>query len=128
MNIIELLAIARKVDNYENDPVAGLKVLWTSTTVFQATCPAGKRWFLLGGYIDRDVAATCVVRIRDSAANFLRSLSDAAASTVRIPLIENEFAQTGIFILDPGDYVHVYFGVAQGAAAFASCQVLEVDI
>lgn len=127
----ELLTLAVKLNNYDLDATAG--GLWTSTTVYQATVPAGKRWWVLGGVLNRDVSSTALVQARDSAAAVIfQFASEGAAATLTV--WPNRTASAGFgdcprpFPLDPGEMIRITLGTAQSTAAFATCVVLEVDV
>jgi len=127
--VAELLTVARKLDNYEIDPVGGLKVLWTDTTHYNAVVPAGKRWFLFGGYGARDVVATAKIYCFNLNDKLVLKLGDFAAGAAG--LWYPTTAETGNIVfpypLDAGEYVQILFSVAQTAGAYATCFVLEVD-
>ncbi len=122
------LANAKKVDNYEAD-ATGATALWPDTTHYKATCPAGKRWVLIGGVVKRDVSSTLDMYVRSSATEALLQLDIQTAATgySAYPNYLRSDAKT-LIVLDPGDYVEALFGTAQGAGAIASCQVLEFEL
>jgi len=114
--------------NYEKD-ATGATTLWPATTTYVATVPAGKIWQFWGGYLDGDAAETIVVTIHDADDNQLLG-----------PLLSEANATVGYSYPDPalytsqmpipllaGWYVLLTFGGAQGANAYASCIVTEVD-
>ena len=128
----ELLTVAKKIDNYAADATGG--GLWTSTTTYEVTVPAGKRWFLLGGVIKPDTSATTSTTAYNAADEPLYKIGYQAAGTNLQAMLK----QTADYnhanphghplVLDAGDYVDVEFGAAQGASAYCSCVVLEVDV
>lgn len=128
------LHFARKVNNYDIDATAG--GLWTSTTTYRATVPALKRWFVIGGFVNRSVNGTLVVRSYNAAGAIIAMHDSQAAatggtaypSTQASTYIQQKTANGFMAILDPGEFVELTFGNAQDAAAYASCIVLEVDI
>jgi len=129
----ELLTLAKKFNNYEIDPVTGLKVLWLSTTSFRAVVPTGKRWFVIGGVVNRNVSSTLTITIRDSSnALILRIQYLAAATGISLwPSTYSDIANMDIvnpIPLDAGEYFDLLFGTAQDAGSYASCMVLEVDV
>lgn len=126
--IANLLTTAKKIDNYEIDPVTGDKVLWTSTIAYKATVPAGKRWFFLGGIVDRNVSSTVNGHIRNSADKYLRTLIEEAAGTGEKFYPEYIYGWPTPIVMDVGDYIHLHFGTAQDAGSWATAQVLEIDI
>lgn len=130
MNVTELLTIARKINNYEIDPVGGVKVLWTSTTEYKAVVPTGKRWFLYGGIFNRSVNSTASVYLYDSSDDILLHLDTFAAGT-GLGAYPNVARTANIifpWVMDAGEYVKISLGTAQDASAYATCMVLEVDI
>ncbi|GAH94804.1 unnamed protein product [marine sediment metagenome] len=124
MSVPDLLTVARKLNNYAEDATAG--GLWTDTTHYRVTVPTGKRWFLLGGNIDRDVSATIGTWVFDSAGNQIGILLSEAAETTVVAFPETVF-EVPKFVLDAGEYIESFFGAAQSTAAFHSCIVLEVN-
>lgn len=128
MNIADQWLYAKKIDNYEIDPVAGLKVLWTSTIAFKATVPAGKRWIFLGGIVDRNVSSTLTGHIRSKADKYLRTLIEETAATGEKFYPEYVYGWPTPIIMDAGDYIHLHFGTAQDAGSWATAQVLELNV
>lgn len=128
MNNSDLLTLARKVNNYEIDPVGGLKVLWIDTTHFTGTVPLYKRWIVLGGIINRNVNSTVIVALRDVSNNTITHLLDEPAATGLKVYPESDFQIGRDWILDPGEDFYMLFGVAQDAGSYANCVVLEVNI
>ena len=130
--VTDLLTVARKLNNYEADATGG--TLWTSTTTFRATCPVGKRWFLLGGVVLRDVSATCAIMLYDAANKIIQRIASETAGTTAFAYpsqtaVAAAQAPVGtLLILDVGEYLQMTFGAAQSTAAYASCVVLEVDV
>lgn len=123
----DLLTIARKVDNYEiYTGVAD--VYWVDTTHYRATCPTGKRWFLLGGAYSRDNSATGTVYIYNADDKLIAQIGYEGAATGRAAYPEYAQAKATAWVFDVGDYLEILFGAAQSTAAFASCVVLEVDM
>ena len=125
----ELLTFARKLNNWEEDPVTGLKVLWTSTTHFIAEVPADKRWFLFGGVADRNVSSTLYAYVKDASDEIILLLAyhSAGTSMASYPIEANVGKTIFPFVMDEGEYVDLTFGTAQDAGSKASCVVLEVD-
>ena len=120
------LAIAKKVNNYAIDATGG--GLFTDTTHYRITCPAGKRWFVLSGSVKADVSATVQVHIFDSSDNIIDRLLYESASTTHFVFPESEFFTGNAKIIDAGEYLEILFGAIQGVGAFASCTILEIDI
>lgn len=126
--VVDLLTVARKLDNYQLDATSG--GLWDSTTNFIVTVPAKKRWFLFGGNVSRGVSSTMYAYVKDSDDNIILMLAyhAAAAAAAAYPLAANTGNVVFPYPMDPGDYVNLLFGVAQNASSYASCVVLEVDV
>lgn len=128
----ELKTVALLKDNYAIDATGG--GLWVNTSTYRATVPTGKRWFLIGGICSRDVNSSASVRIYNSTPVQVHNVDEyaAAASVFAFPSRQtgiNASTPSGLpFVLDAGWYLQIAFGVAQGAAAFATCVVLEVDV
>lgn len=128
---IEDLTFAKKVNNYEADATSG--TLWTSTQTFEAVVPGGKRWFVLGGQVTRDVSSTVIITSRDIADKIIHMIYSAGAGT-GTNSFPNTVASASTFPfaeplrLDAGEYILMSFGTAQGATAHASCAVLEVAV
>lgn len=128
MIVAELLTVSKLQDNYDVDATAG--GLWTATTTYQATVPAGKRWKLLGGSVYRSVNATVIVEIRNAANQAIVRLDSLSASTgtSSYPGASYIGPVCSGLMMDPGWYILMTFGVAQDASAWASAVVLEVDV
>jgi len=129
MIFAELLTLARKLNNYEVYG-AGAGPLWTSTTNYKAVVPAGKRWFLYGGVVFRSASATASINVYDAADKKIYTLGSHAAATgiCHYPEAENTGSLAFPIPLDAGEYVDITLGAAQGATAYGTCVVLEVDI
>lgn len=123
-----LLALARLVDNYEIDPVTGLKVLWLSTTSYRAVVPTGKRWILLGGLVNRNVSSTYSGHIYNSDNKAVMRIANQGAATGLHAYPESGFQTGEAYRLDSGWYLDLAFGTAQDAGSYATCMVLEVDV
>ena len=92
--------------------------------------PAGKRWLLIGGYAERDAAATLDLKVTDSADVTIMIMPQIAAGTTNIGF--GNFATDTTwhfepFVLDGGDKIVLDWGVAQTSPEIALL-VLEVDI
>lgn len=114
--------------NWEVD-ATGATTLWPATTTYVAAVPAGKIWLFWGGYLDGDAAETIVVTIHDGSDNqILGPLLSEADATVGYSYPDPALYTSQMPIpLLAGWYVLLTFGGAQGALAFASCIVTEVD-
>jgi len=120
-------AAGKPVDNN----VLGGANFSTDTTHHEITCPSGKRWLVLFGAFNRDVASTIAIDLYDSADLKLQSLCyvAAAAGAGNFPMAASTsaYAQLPMIIMEAGDYVGFVFGVAQTAAAYCRMRVLEID-
>ena len=131
MIFVELLTLAKKVTNYALDATGG--GLWATTTKFKVTCPAGKRWFVIAGSINRAVSSTLDTRIYDESDVVLYMVDNQGAAT-GITSFPNKTANALIaptaypLVMDAGDYLDMSFGTAQNASSWASFTVLEVDV
>ena len=133
VNPHDVLVAADKVDNYiiDTGDLAATNLKWTSTTVQTYEVPASKRWLLYGGVVTRDTStgtATLVVNLTDGT-NVLMNLAteaDATGTTSLLADIPGDYVMP--LIMDAGDQVVITFGEAQGAAAAATCVVLEFDV
>jgi len=123
--VIDLQRV-RKLNNFDVDATAG--GLWDDTTHYIATVPAGKRWILLGGVINRDVSATVKAYARDVSGNIILKMGDEAAGTGYSHYPETAFWIGTPLVLDSSEDVYLQFNVAQGGSAWATCVVLEVSI
>lgn len=126
---------ARKVNNYIEDATdnAATNAKFTSTTAQEYTVPAGKRWFVLGGYVKRDASSTLAVVAYDVSDKIIMYFDYQAAATGQTAWPCQDAHDRAVnpsypIILDAGEYVGISFGSAQGAGAEASCIILEIDI
>jgi hypothetical protein len=114
------------VTNYKKGAAGGAP--WTDTTHYKVTVPTYKRWWLFGGVVNRDANQTCDVMVYDSSNNIVLYLADQAAGTGISHYPDSTLAQVQMPIpLEAGMYVQATFDGAQGANAYASCYVLEVE-
>lgn len=128
MIVAELLTLAKKINNYEIDPITGVQVLWIDSTHFTGTVPLNKRWFVLGGVVNRNVSSTVIVALRDSSnATICHLLDEGAAMGLKtFPEADKQIGRD--WILDAGEDFYMLFGTAQDAGSYANCVVLEVDV
>ncbi len=127
---LDSLVYVRKLNLYIADATdnAATNEKFTSTTVQDYIVPAGKRWFVIGGNINRDASQTVTVDFYDSSDNrILRGDSRGAGTGITEWPSANYDAYFPV-PLDAGEYVKLTFGGAQGAAAWATCVVLEVNV
>ncbi|GAJ08745.1 unnamed protein product [marine sediment metagenome] len=123
----DLLTHAKKINNREIYTASG--TLWIDTTHYKAVVPALKRWFFTGGTVQRDVSSTATVYIKDAADAIIFYADYQAAATTIYQYPDPTVMKAPLpRILDPGEYVEIFFGTAQSTAAYATCVVLEVDI
>lgn len=125
------ILLAEKINNYEADATSG--TLWLDTQHFRVTVPTHYRWFVIGGATTRDVSAASSVKAYDVSDQLIHTIDSqgAATGTQGWPQpVANAGNYSGgqMIVLDAGEYIEVYFAVAQGAGASASCVVLEVPL
>ena len=125
------MTVAKKVNNYEADATGG--TLWIDTQNFKCVVPTGKRWFVIGGASNRDVNAASSVKFYTASDELLHTVDSQAAGTGITGWPQpvgnaGNYSGGQFIVLDAGEYINVYFAVAQGASAYASCVVLEVDL
>ena len=102
---------------------------WDSTTVMTWTVPAGVRWEFIGGTVKNSADATVVVIVQNAASKVVYQLASIAApgATVRVQFPDADIA----FVHRPiplyeGWSIEMTMGAAQGAAAEANIQVVEI--
>ncbi|GAI94354.1 unnamed protein product, partial [marine sediment metagenome] len=122
---------SRILDNYEIDATSG--VHWTSDTTYDAVVPAGYRWLLIGGHINRTVSGTMSAAVYNAADKLVLFLAYASAATGKTGFpntVESgsSLAPPVMIPMDPGWYVRVTLGASQDASAEGSCVVLEVKL
>lgn len=123
-----------KVNNYIEDAtdIAAGNDKFDSDQLATMIVPAGKRWILLGGVVNRDASSTLTIYVKDASDNIIHLVLYSGATAALTTWPDNaDSEKTYIFhpiILDVGEYVEFSFGAAQGAGAFLSCVVLEVDV
>jgi len=123
------------VENYIVDATdnAATNLKWTSTTVQSYTVPTGKRWLLFGGHVKRDTqtgTATLLVDVYNESDKLILRLDTQAnaIATTGYPNATSAAAFVFPMPMEAGWYVKITVGEAQGAAAAASCIVLEFDV
>lgn len=92
--------------------------------------PAGERWKLLGGMVERDTSATLDVRGYNAADHDIYFLSDAVAGTYTVEVPNKaDFKRNygGDIILEAGDYIKIVWGAAQTNPR-VTIRVLKVEI
>ena len=104
---------------------------WTSTTIQTWTVPAGKRWYFLGGTVLNSVDATATLDMYDAQPKIVFGLASiatpGAATRVQYPDADIGYVHRPI-AMDAGWSIKLTMGAAQGAAAEASCVVIEVSV
>jgi hypothetical protein len=101
---------------------------WTSTTEQTWTVPANRRWQVLGGTVLNSADATVTVIIQNTTPKTILQLASIAAPGVgvRVQYPDSDIGYVHRPITIPAGWsVKLTMGAAQGAAAEASCLVLE---
>ena len=102
---------------------------WTSTTVQTWTVPANRRWAFFGGSVKNSADATVTVDMYDAAGKIVLGLASiaapGAAARVQYPDADIGYVHRPI-IMGTGWSVKLTMGAPQGAAAEATCYVLEM--
>lgn len=127
MNYSEILTLGRKINNRLLDSST-----WLTTSTHKFVVPTGKRWFVLGGIVNRSDAATLEIKVADTSDLTIDYIDTQAAGT-GITAWPNDTVDAKIStsypkILDAGERISLVFGAAQGATAYISCIVIEVNI
>ena len=102
---------------------------WDSTTVQTWTVPAGRRWAFLGGTILNSASETAVVIIQNATPKTVYQLASIAApgAGVRVQYPDSDIGYVHRpIMMGPGWSVKLTMGGAQGAAAEATCHVLQM--
>lgn len=126
MNIADQLHYAKKVQLY----LLNATTTWDTTILYSWIVPAAKRWFIMGGMINRDASATVNVDLVDAAnRSFNNLLSESAATGIHEwpDKLKTNFDPMPR-ILDAGEKIRFAFGAAQSTAAYISGWVLEIDV
>lgn len=95
--------------------------------------PAGVRWWILGGIINRDQNSTVYVKLLDSSDNTIEQFEYQGAGTgvTAWPSMSAQATQKNMFFptpAEPGEQVQFSFGAAQGAAGVCVLRVIEVPL
>jgi len=104
---------------------------WTSTTVQTWTVPAGRMWHFLGGSVKNSVDATVTVDMYDANGKVAYGICSIAAPGIgaRVQYPDSDIGYVHRPIqMGPGWALKLTMGAAQGAAAEATCCVVEVQI
>ena len=113
------------VDNYDIDATAG--GLWTDTTHYKVTVPAGYSYFVFGGVIGRSAAQTAITDIYNAAGAIILRLGSLASATTVLNYPDSAAGNLMLPVkVKAGDYIQTTYGGAQGAAAWETCYVLKV--
>ena len=102
---------------------------WDSTTVMTWTVPLGVRWHFIGGTVKNSADATVTVIVQNLADKVVYQLASIAApgATVRVQFPDSDIAYVHRPIpLPTGWKIEMTMGAAQGAAAEANIQVVEI--
>lgn len=103
-------------------------IWWDDTTHYVVTVPAGKVYWLWGGWVDIENNATVDIVIQDASGNLLIELLNEAASTGAFGYPDPALHTCQMPIpMAAGWEVEILFGAAQSTAAFASCVCTIVD-
>lgn len=91
------------------------------------TVPAGKRWLVVGGYAERDQAATLDLKVTDSADKTMMIFDQIAAGVTNIGFgnFDTDGWSFEPFVLEAGDKVVLDWGAAQTTPEIALL-VLEI--
>jgi len=103
---------------------------WTSTTIQTWTVPDGRRWAFLGGTVLNRADATATVIVQNATPKIVYQLASIAApgAGVRVQYPDSDIGYVHRpIILKEGWSVKLTMGAAQGAAAEATCHVLELS-
>ena len=102
---------------------------WDSTTVMTWTVPAGKRWHFIGGTVKNSADATVTCDIHNAADKIVYGICSIAApgATVRVQFPDSDIGYVHRPIPMGSEwYLKMTMGAAQGAAAEANIQVIEI--
>jgi len=102
---------------------------WTTTSVQTWTVPANRRWAFLGGSVKNSADATVTVDMYDSAGKIAYGICSIAApgAGVRVQYPDSDIGYVHRpIIMGAGWALKLTMGAAQGAAAEATCCVLEM--
>ena len=115
------------VDNYDIDATGG--GLWTDTTHYKVTVPAGYYYELYGGVCNRDANQAATTSVFNSADKEVLRLATTAAAATLFSYPDTGAGNLVLPVKIPaGYYVKITLAGAQGAAAFATCYVLSVKV
>ena len=120
--------LGRRLTNY----VKGGASFSDSTSLHKIEVPAGKRWFVLGGMVSRDQAATLSVSANDAAGNKLLQIAYGAAATTGWAIPNNTADSLHLrnfpLVLEAGETINFSFGAAQSTNAIITMFITEVDV
>ena len=113
------------VDNYDIDATAG--GLWTDTTHYRVTVPAGYNYLLWGGYYKGNTADTVVITVANAADKPLFVLLDEANGSTGHYYPDPALMNLSVpLVLKAGDYIEALAGAAQDANAYATCVITPI--
>lgn len=135
MIFAELLTLAKLVTNFDD----AVPLVNNTIKELELTVPAGKRWFLMGGYFTNgdDVARNSSVSITDGTDTILwlrasSAMADGATYLYPTTVASNSnIMPTGMFVLDAGWTIKFYWaagGASTGGNSTITAMVLEVDV
>jgi len=102
---------------------------WDSTTVQEYEVPSGFKWLFYGGSVKNSADATVTVDIYNEADKVVLGLASIAApgAGVRVQYPDSDIGYVHRPVpMDAGWYVKITMGAAQGAAAEATCLVIQI--
>lgn len=111
-----------------DDVTTGAANFSESTSEHRLTVPAGKRWRVLYGAINRDANQTVIVYIYNSAGKALANISGKTAGTGVTFFPDSDAIQLPCILMKAGDTLRFVFGGAQSTAAYVHVRYLEVDV
>lgn len=128
---MDLIGTLEELGNIDDNYLEDATSAWDATTHHAYTVPAGERWLLFGGVINRDANATLDVTVQNAAGKTILYLSDQAAGTGITHYPDSSVGGDQIIRpipLDAGMVVYILTGAAQGAGAYSSCFIIRVGV
>lgn len=129
--IVDLLTITQKLNNYAKDATgsgATGTTYWINTTHYRAIVPVNKRWFVIGGMVNRAVSSTVVVDLRDTGSDTMHRLMTETAAANLLAYPATAFQLGRGYVLDAGEEIYMTFGTAQDANSWVTFVVLEISM
>lgn len=113
------------VDNYDIDATGG--GLWTDTTHYKVTVPAGYSYFLYGGIVLRDANQAATTGVFNAANKEVLRLATTAAAATLFSYPDTGAGNLVLPVKVPETYyIQATLAGAQGATAYGTCYVLKV--